>query len=108
MLLYTDIPETVLVAGNSSNLAAFRAGLAACLVQTELYSSVCISGIAPVDLGKVLQGGLEAQLAGQKWLVQSATDRLCAWESDLAKKATRAYCSSCGCRDLWPVTEIDD
>jgi ribonuclease HI len=113
-LLYTDIPDTVWVAGNSSNLAAFRAGLAACLVQTELQGSVCISGIAPADLGKVLglaeQGGLKAQLAGQKRLVQSATDRLCAWEFDLAKeaKATRAYCSSCGCRDLWPVTEIDD
>jgi len=113
-LLYTDIPDTVLLAGNSSNLAAFRAGLAPYMVQTELHGSVCISGIAPADLGKVLclaeQGGLKAQLAGQKRLVQSATDRLCAWESDLAKeaKATKAYCSSCGCRDLWPVTEIED
>jgi hypothetical protein len=63
----------VWVAGNSSNLAAFRAGLAACLEQTELQGSVCISGIAPADQGKVLglpeQGGLRAQLAGQKRLV---------------------------------------
>jgi len=84
------------------------------MVQTEQHDSVCISCIAPADLGKVLflveQGGLEAQLKGQKRLVQSATDRLCAWESELAKeaKATKAYCSSCERRDLTPVTEIDD
>ncbi len=77
-LLYTDIPDTVLVAGNSNYLAAFRAELAPCLVQTELHGSVCIHGIAPADLGKFLclaeQRGLKAQLAGQKRLVQSATD----------------------------------
>ena len=113
-LLYTDIPDTVTVVGNSSDLVVFRAGLASYMVQTEQHDSVCISCIAPADLGKVLflveQGGLEAQLKGQKRLVQSATDRLCAWESELAKeaKATKAYCSSCERRDLTPVTEIDD
>ena len=43
-LLYTDIPNTVLVAGNSSELTAFRAGLASHTVQTELHGLVCISG----------------------------------------------------------------
>jgi hypothetical protein len=60
-LLYTDIPDTVTVAGNSSYLVVFRAGLASYMVQTEQHGSVCISGIAPADLGKVLflveQGG---------------------------------------------------
>ena len=113
-LLYTDIPDTVTVAGNRSDLAALRAEVASRMMQTERDGSVCISGITPADLGKVLclveREGLEAQLTGQKRLVQSVTDRLCAWESDLAKeaKATKAYCSCCGGRDLLPVTEIVD
>jgi hypothetical protein len=82
-LLYTDIPDTVTVVGNSSDLVAFRAGLASYMVQTEQHGSVCISCTAPADLGQVLflveQGELEAQLKGQKRLVQSETDRLCAW-----------------------------
>jgi ribonuclease HI len=53
-LLYTDIPDNVTVAGNRSNLVDFRAGLARWIIQTEQHSSVCISGIAPADLGKVL------------------------------------------------------
>ena len=53
-LLYTDIQDTVLVASNSSELAAFRVGLASYMVQTERTGSVCISGITLADLGKVL------------------------------------------------------
>ena len=113
-LLYTDIPDTVMVAGNSRDLAAFRAGLASYMVPTEMHGLVRISDITPVDLGKVLglveRWGLEAQLTGQRRLVQSATDRLCAWESDLAKeaKATKAFCSSCEGKELLPVTEVND
>ena len=81
---------------------------------TERHGTVCVTGISPADLGKVLclveREGLAAQVTGQKRLVQSATDRLCAWESDLATeaKATRAFCSSCAGRELMPVTEMTD
>ena len=84
------------------------------MVPTEMHGLVRISDITPVDLGKVLglveRWGLEAQLTGQRRLVQSATDRLCAWESDLAKeaKSTKAFCSSCEGKELLPVTEVND
>jgi hypothetical protein len=109
-----DIPDTVTVTGSGSDLVAFTAGLKSSLALTERHGSVCISGISPAELGEVLRlverGGLQAKVTGQKRLVQSATDRLCAWESDLANeaKATRAFCSSCEGRDLMPVTEIND
>ncbi len=90
-LLYTDIPDTVMVTGSGSDLVAFRAGLKSSLALTERHGSVCVSGISPAELGEVLRlverEGLQAKVMGQKRLVQSATDRLCAWESDLANEA---------------------
>ena len=113
--LYTDIPDTVQVTGDSSALTDFTAGLRSDRVQVELLDgTVCVSGIQPADLGRILslveQGGLGAVLVGRKRLVQGVTDRLCAWESELATeaKATRAHCSSCGGRNLTPVTHLSD
>ncbi len=47
---------------------------------------------------------MTAKLEGQKRLVQSVSDRLCAFklESALSTEATaaKAYCSGCGSRDF--------
>ena len=42
--------------------------------------------------------------------MQGVTDRLCAWESELATeaKATRAHCPSCKGCNLMPVTQFSD
>ena len=113
--LYTDIPDTVTVTGDSSALADFIVGLGTDKVQVErLDGAVCVSGIHPADLDRVLslveRGGLAAALKGRKRLVQGVTDRLCAWESELATeaKATRAHCPSCKGCNLMPVTQFSD
>ncbi len=81
-LLYTNIPDTVTVTGSGGDLTAFRAGLQSGLTLTERHGTVSVTGISPADLGKVLclveREDLAAQVTGQKRLVQSATDRLCA------------------------------
>ena len=110
--LFTAIPDSVVATGDSGALATFRAALGCIGVQAESTASVTISGLRPADLDSVLflvdREGLTAKLEGQKRLVRSVSDRLCAWESELATeaKATKAYCSSCGSTDLTPVTKV--
>jgi ribonuclease HI len=113
--LYTDIPDTVVVTGDSNALAVFKDGLGPDKAQAEmLEGAVRVSGIQPADLDRVLslveRGGLGAALVGRKRLVQGVADRLCAWESELATeaKATKARCSSCGGNHLTPVTQFSD
>ena len=51
-----------------------------------------VGGVGRRVLTLAEQGGLRTELEGQKRLVQGVTDRLCAWESELATeaKATKA------------------
>ena len=110
--LFTDIPDTVVVSGDEGAMAAFRAAVGLVEIRAETPVSAIISGLRPADLDRVLclveQGGLEAKLQGQRRLVHSVSDRLCAWESDLAMeaKATKARCSGCGGGDFTPVTQM--
>jgi hypothetical protein len=109
--LFTAIQDSVVATGDRGALATFRAALGSVGVQAESPASVSISGLCPADLDRVLflveREGLTAELEGQKRLVQSVSDRLCAWESELTSevKATKAYCSSCWSKDLTPVTK---
>ena len=111
--LYTNIPDTVQVTGDGRSLAAFQQNLGAEWTQRMVEGAVCVSGIKPADLGRILtlaeQGGLRAELIRQNRIVQGVTDRLCAWESELATeaKATKARCVSCGGQCLVPVTSDD-
>ncbi len=110
--LFTDIPDTVVVSGDEGAMAAFRAAVGLVEIRAETPVSAIIFGLRPADLDRVLclveQGGLEAKLQGQRRLVHSVSDRLCAWESDLAMeaKATKARCSGCGGGDFTPVTQM--
>ena len=112
--LYTNIPDKVQVTGDGRALAAFQHNLGAEWIQVDMVEgAVCVSGIKPADLGRILtlaeQGGLRTELIRQKRIVQGVTDRLCAWESELATeaKATKARCVSCGGHCLVPVTSDD-
>jgi hypothetical protein len=103
------------VTGDSEALAVLKDGLDPYKVQVEwLEDAICISGIQPSDLGRVLalveQGGLGAALAGRKRLVQGVADRLSSWESELAieAKATKAQCVGCGGGHLMPVSQCND
>ncbi len=96
--LYTDIPDSVSVTGDSSALATFKDDLGPDKTQVQMVdSAVRVSGIHPVDLQWVLslveRGGLGA-----------------AWESELAAaaKATKARCLSCVDRHLTPTTQFTD
>ena len=73
--------------------------------------SLCVSRILPRDLSKILslvaRERLHARIQqGQKQLVSSVEDRLCAWEHDLAAEglAKQSECSNCGGRNLTPMT----
>ncbi len=115
-LLYTAIPNTVTVTGDNGALAVFKNGLGTNTGHVDtLEGAVCVSGISPADLSRVLKlaehGGLSTELGGlEEQLVQRVADRLCAWESDLAAeaKATKARCVSCGCKRLVPVTQSSE
>jgi hypothetical protein len=93
-----------------SSLASCSYGRGAVLVAPssvdKLEGAVCVSGISPADLARVItlaeQGDLSTAattaLGGiQEQLVQRVADRLCARESNLAleAKATKARCVSC-------------
>ncbi len=70
--------------GDRGALATFRAALGSVGVQAESSAYVSISGLRPADLDRVLflvnREGLTAKSEGQKLLVRSVSDRLCAWE----------------------------
>ena len=110
--LFTEIPDSVVISGHERAMAAFRAAIGPAEIRAETPVSASISGLRPADLDRVLslveQEGLEAKLRGQRRLVYSVSDRLCAWESDLATeaKATKARCSSCRGGDFTPVTQM--
>ena len=77
--------------GDRRALAAFQHHLGAEWTQVDMVEgAVCVSCIKPADLGRILtlaeQGGLRTELEGQKRIVQGVTDRLCAWESELASE----------------------
>ncbi len=65
-LLYTAIPDAVTVTGDNGALAVFKNGLCTDTGQVDtLAGDVCVSGISPADLSRVLtlaeQGGLQVQ-----------------------------------------------
>jgi len=84
------------------------------VIVTTQEGAVCISGFRPFEthwiFSLVEQGGLKVKLAGQKRLVSSTEDKLCAWESALATeaKATKAICVCCKGRALIPITQVSD
>jgi len=111
--LFTSIPNQIVASG--VRLEALEAGLRRlkrvhhCICSEQMH----ISNIQPGDLGEVLtlieREGMHAQLqTGNKRLVSSPEDRLCAWESELASEGTAksAVCQICQERDLVPVTII--
>jgi hypothetical protein len=115
--IYTDIPDKIQVTGDSGALAAFQHSLGAELTQADMLAlvegAVCVSGIKPADLDRILtlaqQGVLCIELKGLKRIVQGVADRICAWESELVTeaKATKARCVSCCGHRLAPVTSND-
>ena len=64
--LYTNIPDELRVTGDDRALAAFQQNLGAEWTQTMVEGAVCVSGIKPADLGRILtlaeQGGLQTAL----------------------------------------------
>jgi hypothetical protein len=125
--LYTDIPDSVTVTGDSGALATFKDDLGPDTVQVEILDgAVRVSGIHPADLHWVLslveRGGIRLDAALERlsscvrFLPAAETalawvsDRLCAWESELAAaaKATKARCLCCAGRQLTPTTQIHD
>ena len=112
--LYSPIPNSLIITGDCMALGALRADLAS-VSTVEICpmapDSLCVSRILPRDLSKILslvaRERLHARIQqGQKQLVSSVEDRLCAWEHDLAAEglAKQSECSNCGGRNLTPMT----
>ena len=116
-LLQTKLPDTLRVTvDNERELEALRACISVVRgveIHAVALDNVCITGIRPEDLYRVLvlveARELKALLMpGQVRLVSSAGDRLCAWEHELATEGTakRGFCARCESRDLLHLTAV--